>query len=110
LAGLDRPSALEFSFLLSIPTMIAATCWDLLKELHPSKAAEAAGTAAAHVVMNPERWVVLLIGTVVSFFVALGVVEWFLRWVRNHGFTMFAIYRILLGGALLIWGAKIVGS
>ena len=110
LVGLDRPSALEFSFLLSIPTMIAATGWDLLKELHPSKAAEAAGTAAAHVIMNPERWIVLLIGTVVSFFVALGVVEWFLHWVRKHGFTMFAIYRILLGGALLIWGAKIVGS
>lgn len=110
LVGLDRPSALEFSFLLSIPTMIAATCWDLLKELHPSKAAEAAGTAAAHVVMNPERWLVLIIGTVVSFFVALGVVEWFLHWVRRHGFTMFAIYRILLGLALLIWGARIVGS
>jgi undecaprenyl-diphosphatase len=110
LVGLDRPSALEFSFLLSIPTMIAATCWDLLKELHPSKAAEAAGGAVAHVVMNPERWIVLLIGIVVSFFVALGVVEWFLHWVRKHGFTVFAIYRILLGGALLIWGAKIVGS
>ncbi len=110
LVGLDRPTALEFSFLLSIPTMIAATGWDLLKELHPSKAAEAAGTAAAHVVMDPERWLVLIIGTVVSFFVALGVVEWFLHWVRRHGFTMFAIYRILLGGALLIWGAKIVGS
>jgi undecaprenyl-diphosphatase len=110
LVGLDRPSALEFSFLLSIPTMFAATCWDLLKELHPSKAAEAAGTAAAHVVMNPERWIVLLIGTVVSFFVALGVVEWFLHWVRRHGFTVFAIYRILLGVALLIWGARIVGS
>jgi undecaprenyl-diphosphatase len=110
LVGLDRPSALEFSFLLSIPTMFAATCWDLLKELHPSKAAEAAGTAAAHVVMNPERWIVLLIGTVVSFFVALGVVEWFLHWVRRHGFTLFAIYRILLGVALLIWGARIVGS
>jgi undecaprenyl-diphosphatase len=110
LVGLDRPSALEFSFLLSIPTMTAATCWDLLKELHPSKAAEAAGAAVAHVVMNPERWIVLIIGIVVSFFVALGVVEWFLRWVRKHGFTMFAIYRILLGGALLIWGAKIVGS
>ena len=110
LAGLDRPSALEFSFLLSIPTMIAATGWDLLKELHPSQAAEAAGTAAAHVIMDPERWLVLIIGTVVSFFVALGVVEWFLHWVRRHGFTVFAIYRILLGGALLIWGAKIVGS
>jgi len=107
LAGLDRPSALEFSFLLSIPTMIAATGWDLVKEIHGSKAA---GAAAAHVAMNQERWIVLIIGTVVSFIVALGVVEWFLHWVRKHGFTAFAIYRILLGGALLIWGAKYIGS
>jgi undecaprenyl-diphosphatase len=110
LADLDRPAALEFSFLLSIPTMIAATGWDLLKEVHPSKAAVAAGTAAAHVTMNSERWIVLLIGIVVSFIVALGVVEWFLAWVRKHGFTLFAIYRILLGGALLIWGAKMIGG
>ena len=110
LAGLDRPAALEFSFLLSIPTMIAATGWDLFKEIHTSKAAGAAGAAAAHVAMNPERWIVLIIGTVVSFIVALGVVEWFLYWVRKHGFTIFAIYRILLGGALLIWGAKLIGA
>jgi len=109
LAGLDRPTALEFSFLLSIPTMIAATCWDLLKEIHPSKAALAAGTAA-HVVMSGERWIVLAIGLVVSFIVALGVVEWFLHWVRRNGFTVFAIYRIVLGVALLIWGSKYLGS
>jgi undecaprenyl-diphosphatase len=108
LVGLDRPAALEFSFLLSIPTMIAATGWDLVKEIHPSKVA--GGAAAAHVVMNSERWIVLLIGTGVSFIVALGVVEWFLFWVRKHGFTVFAIYRILLGGALLIWGARILGG
>ena len=108
LAGLDRPAALEFSFLLSIPTMIAATGWDLIKEIHPSKAALAAG--AAHVTMNSERWIVLIIGTVVSFIVALGVVEWFLHWVRKHGFTVFAIYRILLGAALLVWGAKWIGN
>ena len=110
LAGLDRPTALEFSFLLSIPTMIAATCWDLFKEIHHSKRAGAAGVATAHVVMNSQRWIVLLIGTVVSFIVAYGVVEWFLAWVRKHGFTMFAIYRILLGAALLIWGAKYIGG
>ena len=110
IAGLDRPSALEFSFLLSIPTMIAATCWDLYKEVHTGKAAAAAGAAAAHVVMNSERWIVLLIGTAVSFIVAWGVVEWFLMWVRRHGFTVFAIYRILLGAALLIWGAKYIGG
>ncbi len=110
IAGLDRPAALEFSFLLSIPTMIAATCWDLLKEIHPGKAALAAGIAPAHVVMTSARWIVLIIGTVVSFIVALGVVEWFLYWVRKHGFTMFAVYRILLGGALLLWGTKFLGN
>jgi undecaprenyl-diphosphatase len=108
MVGLSRPAALEFSFLLSIPTMIAATCWDLLKEIHASKTAGAAA-ATAHVSMNGERWVVLLIGLFVSFIVALGVVEWFLHWVRKHGFTVFAIYRIVLGIVLLIWGARIVG-
>ena len=104
LAGLDRPSALEFSFLLSIPTMFAATVWDLLKELHPSHG------GAAHVVMTTENWIVLLIGFVVSFIVAWFVVEWFLHWVRKHGFTMFAIYRIILGAVLLIWGTKYIGG
>ncbi|HXR40194.1 MAG TPA: undecaprenyl-diphosphate phosphatase [Terracidiphilus sp.] len=109
LVSLDRPTALAFSFLLSIPTMFAATVWDLLREIHPSKAALAAGTAP-HVVMNGERWIVLIIGLVVSFIVALGVVEWFLQWVRKHGFALFALYRILLGLALLIWGARFIAS
>jgi undecaprenyl-diphosphatase len=108
MVGMDRPTALEFSFLLSIPTMLAATGYDLLKEIHPSKAALAAGEAAAHVTMTGERWIVLAIGFVVSFIVAFGVVEWFLMWVRKHGFTVFAIYRIVIGIALLIWGARIV--
>ncbi len=109
MVGMDRPTALEFSFLLSIPTMLAATAYDLVKEIHPSKAAHAAGAAVAHVTMNSERWIVLGIGFVVSFIVAWGVVEWFLAWVRKHGFTVFAVYRILLGTALLLWGARIVG-
>jgi len=104
MVGLDRPAALEFSFLLSIPTMIAATCWDLKKEVFPSHG------VAAHVVMNSNNWIVLAIGLVVSFIVALGVVEWFLFWVRKHGFTVFAIYRIILGVALLIWGTKFIGG
>ena len=88
--------------------MIAATGWDFMKEIHPGKAALAAG-GAAHVVMTSDRWVVLIIGLVVSFIVALGVVEWCLFWVRKHGFTIFAVYRILLGGALLLWGARVIG-
>ena len=103
LVGMDRPAALEFSFLLSIPTMIAATVWDLKKEVFTSG-------GAAHVAMNANNWIVLLIGFVVSFIVAWGVVEWFLFWVRKHGFTIFAVYRILLGSALLFWGTKFIAS
>lgn len=110
LVGMDRPTALEFSFLLSIPTMLAATGYDLLKEIHPSKAALATGVAAAHVTMTTERWIVLAIGFVISFVVAFGVVEWFLAWVRKHGFTIFAIYRIVAGAILLFWGAKLIGE
>jgi undecaprenyl-diphosphatase len=110
LVGLSRPAALEFSFLLSIPTMVAATGWDFVKEVYLHKAVGPDGVATGNVVMNSERWIVLLIGLVVSFIVALGVVEWFLMWVRRHGFTIFAIYRILLGGALLLWGARIMAS
>ena len=110
LAGLTRPAALEFSFLLSIPTMIAATGWDFVKEVYLNKAVGPDGVAVSHVVMNSERWIVLLIGLVVSFIVALGVVEWFLMWVRKHGFAMFAIYRIIVGGLLLLFGARIMAS
>ena len=109
MVGLDRPSALEFSFLLSIPTMMAATAWDLLKSLHPSKAELAAG-ATVSFAMNSQRWIVLAIGFVISFIVALGVVEWFLMWVRRHGFTVFAIYRIVLGVILLFFGSRLLGS
>ena len=109
LVGMSRPAALEFSFLLSIPTMLAATVWDLLKEIRPHHA-EGVAAATAQVVMNGERWGVLVIGLVISFVVAFGVVEWFLFWVRKHGFTIFAIYRILLGIALMVWGARFVGN
>jgi undecaprenyl-diphosphatase len=52
--------------------------------------------------MNGHEWVVLAIGFVVSFFVALGVVAWFMHWVRQRGFVPFAVYRIVLGIGILI--------
>lgn len=111
LVGMDRPSALEFSFLLSIPTMIAATGWDLLKFLHPSKSALASGAVpGSEVAMTSQHWIVLAIGFVVSFIVALGVVEWFLMWVRRHGFTIFAVYRIIVGILLLVLGSRLLHS
>ena len=109
LVGLTRSTALEFSFLLSIPTMIAATGYDLYKEvLHQDH--HAAAEAVAPLVMNSERWIVLLIGIVVSFIVALGVVEWFLMWVRKHGLVLFAVYRIILAIVLLTLGRHLLGN
>jgi undecaprenyl-diphosphatase len=108
LAGLTRGASLEFSFLVSIPVMVAATGYDLLKSVHPKHIAGEA--AAAPLVITTHGWIILAIGTVVSFVVALGVVEWFLIWVRKHGFVPFAIYRIILGIVLLVFGADLLGS
>jgi undecaprenyl-diphosphatase len=105
IVGMSRPAALEFSFLVSIPTMIAATGYDLLKTLHP-KHAEGA-EAIAPLVMTGHGWAILAIGFVVSFFIALAVVEWFLQWVRKHGFTPFAVYRIMVGILLLVLAGRL---
>jgi undecaprenyl-diphosphatase len=96
-AGMSREAALEFSFFLSIPTMFVATGYDLLKTIKPHAATE----AIAPLTMTSHLWFVLGLGFAVAFIVALGVVAWFLHWVRRHGFTPFAIYRILLGLVLL---------
>lgn len=98
LAGMSRSSALEFSFFLSIPTMIAATGYELFRTFHP-KHGEPLGTMPA----NGQEWTVLVIGFVVSFIVALAVVAWFLHWVRQRGFVPFAVYRIIVGVAVLYW-------
>jgi len=99
--GLSRSAALEFSFFLSMPTMAVATGYDLLKTIRPHHD-DSADVAIAPLTMNSHDWVVLAIGFIVSFLVALGVVAWFMRWVRARGFTPFAIYRIVLGIVLLV--------
>jgi len=99
MAGLSRTAALEFSFLLSIPTMAAATGYDLLKAIqNPDE-----GGSLGALRMDAHEITLLAIGFVVSFLVAWGVVAWFMNWVRNRGFAVFAIYRILLGIAVLLW-------
>ena len=99
LVGMSRPAALEFSFFLSMPTMAAATLYDLFRTFHPKHGAEALGRMP----VNGLEWGVLTIGFVVSFFVALAVVAWFMNWVRQRGFVPFAIYRIAVGVAVLVW-------
>jgi undecaprenyl-diphosphatase len=104
-AGLSRSAALEFSFFLSMPTMVVATGYDLLKTIRPhSSGATEAGIAP--LAMDSHGWIVLAIGFAVSFVVALGVVAWFMRWVRARGFAPFALYRIVLGIVLLILIAR----
>jgi undecaprenyl-diphosphatase len=100
LAGMSRPAALEFSFLVSIPTMVAATTYDLLRSLRPAAGRESAIGAMAN---DGHAWTLLAIGFVVSFIVAYGVVAWFMSWVRSRGFLPFAVYRIVAGTAVLWW-------
>jgi undecaprenyl-diphosphatase len=106
--GMTRLAALEFSFLVSIPVMVAATGYDLLKTIHPKHVAGQATIAPLHV--DRHGYIILAIGMVVSFLVALGVVEWFLGFVRKHGFTVFAIYRIVLAVVLMIFGARLFAA
>ncbi len=88
LAGLTlRPAATEYAFIVGIPTMFAATGYELLKARHDAAT---------------ENWTQLVIGFVVSAIVAFGVVKWLLRYVQSHRFTLFAWYRIVLGIALLV--------
>jgi undecaprenyl-diphosphatase len=104
LAGMSRGAALEFSFFLSIPTMVVATCYDLLKSLR-GKGENAIGVS--HI--DSHGWIVLAIGFIVSFIVAYGAVAWFLAWVKKHGFVPFAVYRIIVGLVVLAWAAHLIG-
>jgi undecaprenyl-diphosphatase len=101
LAGMSRASALEFSFFLSIPTMVAATCYDLLKSVM-GKTENPIGVSQ----IGAHGWVVLAIGFVVSFIVAYGSVGWFMGYVRRRGFAPFAVYRIIVGVAVLYWALR----
>ena len=104
LAGMSRAAALEFSFFLSIPTMTVATLYTLFKSL----AGKDENPIGVHEITN-HQWVILAIGFVVSFIVAYGAVAWFMSWVRKRGFAPFALYRIVLGIAVLAWTAGLMG-
>ena len=101
-ASMSRPAALEFSFFLSMPTMLMATGYDFMKTVMPYH--HEANLAPLR--MNGHEWIVLAIGFIVSFFVALGVVAWFMHWVRARGFAPFAVYRIVLGIGILMLLAR----
>jgi undecaprenyl-diphosphatase len=85
----NRAAATEFAFLVGIPTMYAATGYELLKAVKDPSGL-------------PEDWTALIIGFTVSLIVGFIAVKWLLGYIRNHRFTPFSIYRIVLGTALLL--------
>lgn len=105
LVGMSRSAALEFSFFLSMPTMGVATLYTLFKSLRGSDD-NPIGVSE----LTRHEWGVLAVGFVVSFLVAYIAVAWFMNWVRKHGFVPFAIYRIVIGIAVLAWAAGYIGS
>jgi len=84
--GIKRKTVVEFSFLLSVPTMAAATGLDLMK-------------SGGH--FSLEEFNLLLMGFISSFIVALLSIKWLIHFIKNHTFISFGIYRILI--ALLFW-------
>lgn len=86
LLGLKRKTIVEFSFLLAVPTMLAATALDLLKT---------SGQFSA------EEFSVLAVGFTVSFWVALLSIKFLLHYIKSHNFVIFGVYRI--AAALLFW-------
>ena len=82
--GVARPAATEFSFLVGVPTLLAAGAYETHHALsHPGPVST--------------DWGLLALGTVVSAVAAFLVVQWLIRWVQTHNFSPFGWYRIALG-------------
>ncbi|MCB1145729.1 MAG: undecaprenyl-diphosphate phosphatase [Leptospiraceae bacterium] len=90
--GLDKKQATEFSFLLAVPTMVAATGYDLLK---------------TPVQFTQDQLLLLLLGLVLAFISAWFAVKIFLKIIEKYGFKPFGYYRIILGVAFLIFVQKV---
>ena len=85
--GLSRKAAAEFSFFLAIPTMFAATCYDLFKNRE---------------LLDANDLGLIAVGFIAAFLSALIAVRGLLRFVSNHNFTVFAWYRIVFGIVILV--------
>ena len=86
--GASRSAAVEFSFFLAIPTMIAAAGYSFLKH---------------HAAMTQVELIVLIIGFVTAFIVALAVIKFFLNYIKQRNLRPFGYYRIILGVLILIF-------
>jgi undecaprenyl-diphosphatase len=98
LLGVSRPAAVEYTFLVGIPTMLGVSAWKIFKALHhPPPGAV------------PQDWGMVLLGFVVSAIVSFIAVKWLLRFIQTHTFILFGWYRIALAlvmAALLLIGVR----
>ncbi len=89
--GVARPAATEFSFLLGVPTLLAAGAYKVFK-------------AWRHGELGGENWTLTLLATAVAAVTAFIAVKWLLRFVQTHTFVVFGWYRVVLGGVILLVG------
>ncbi len=88
LLGVGRKSIVEFSFLLAVPTMLAATVLDIAK---------------TDATITGSEWGILGVGFVVAFVVAFASVKFLLRYIQHHNFIPFGVYRVVAGVLFLLW-------
>ena len=88
LMGFDRKTAMEFSFFMAIPAMFGASLLKLVK---------------AKIAFNWYAVMILLVGIIVSFLVSIVAIQRLLKYIRKHDFTIFGVYRIILGIVVLIF-------
>lgn len=91
--GLSRPLATEFSFLLGIPTLLAAGGYEIF-------------SAFRHDTLGAENWPMIFLATAVAAVTAFLVVKWLLRFVQGHTFTGFGWYRVALGILILLFASR----
>jgi undecaprenyl-diphosphatase len=87
LLGAGRSAAAEFSFFLAVPTMLGASTLTIVKE----------GLG-----FTPQQWGLIALGSVVSFITAYAAIAFLMRYIQRNSFTGFGIYRIVLGGIVLL--------
>jgi len=86
--GISRKEAAEFSFLLALPTMLAATCYDIYKN---------------HAIFSMDDWQNILVGFIASFVFAVLGIKWLLKFITTHTFVPFGYYRIAVGVIFLVF-------
>ena len=86
--GASRLVATEFSFFLAIPTMLAASTYSLLKY---------------KAILDLNQIIILLVGFIVSFIVALAVTKFLISYVQKNNFKIFGYYRIILGILIILY-------